>query len=316
MDMLGDAVPEAGEPGSKDRSVGSAPPSAARRWFLAVRPATLGAAIAPVLVGAAAAGRTGVFDAVVFLMTLAGAVAIQVGTNLANDMGDFQRGADTADRLGPLRVTQGGLVSPQQVRAATCMTFGAAALAGLYLAAIGGWPIVAIGVLSIVAGLMYTLGPWPLGYHGLGDVLVFVFFGLVAVAGTYFLQTHTLRLTAVVAAVPIGLLVTAILVVNNLRDIATDRRAGKRTLAVRLGEWGTRVEYVLLVAAAYAMLPVLSRFDGGASPWLPWLSAPLAIQLCRGILAGVHGRALNPVLKQTAGLHLMFAALLAAGFLL
>lgn len=316
LDALGDTVSEAGEGRSTRRPEGSAHPSVVHRWLLATRPATLGAAVAPVLVGAAAASRSGFFDPLVLCVTLAAALSIQIGTNLANDLWDFQRGADTAERLGPLRVTQSGLITPRQVRAATYVAFGAAALGGSYLAIVGGWPIITIGVLSIIAGVTYTAGPWPLGYHGLGDVVVFVFFGLVAVAGTYFVQVHTVHPIALAAAVPVGLLVTAILVVNNLRDIATDRRAGKYTLAVRLGEQGTRIEYVFLVAAAYAMLPVLSVFDGGAAAWLPWFSVPLAIRpVCR-ILAGTQGSPLNPVLRQTAGLHLTFGMLLAAGLLL
>ncbi len=286
------------------------------KWLMAVRPITLTAAVAPVLVGAAAAGAKGDFRPLVFAATLAAAVLIQVGTNLANDLFDFQRGADTAERLGPLRVTQSGLIAPGQMRAATYVTFGAAAAIGLYLAVVGGWPILAIGVACIAAGLAYTGGPWPLGYHGLGDLTCFLFFGLAAVVGTYYLQAETLEAIAFIAAVPVGLTVTAILVANNLRDIDTDRRAGKATLAVLLGERYTRLQYALLVLGAYAALPLLLLGGAGAWVWLPCLSLPLALPLLSTVLSGGRGRALNPVLKGTAQLHLAFGGLLALGLLL
>lgn len=285
-------------------------------WLLAVRPATLTAAVAPVLVGAAAAGAEGEFRPLVFAATLAAALLIQAGANLANDLFDFERGADTEDRLGPPRVTQQGLISPAQVRAATYFAFGAAAVIGLYLALVGGWPILAIGVVSIAAGLAYTGGPWPLGYHGLGDVFVFIFFGLAAVLGTYYLQTDGVSAVAAATAVPVGLTVTAILVVNNLRDIETDQRAGKRTLAVRLGDQATRWQYVLLVLGAYVALPGLAAAGAGAGVALAALSLPLAAGLCRSVLSGARGRDLNPVLKWTARLHLVSGALLALGLLL
>lgn len=286
-------------------------------WLAAARPATLSAAVAPVLVGTAAAARAeSRFDALVFVATLAAALLIQTGTNLANDLFDYERGADTAERLGPPRVTQTGLIPAEQVRAATYLSFGAAAAIGLYLTAAGGWPILAIGIASIAAGVAYTGGPWPLGYHGLGDLFVFVFFGLVAVVGTYYLQAGTITALALLAALPVGLTATAILVVNNLRDIETDRRAGKMTLAVRLGEWATRWQYVLLILGAYALLPLLPAV--GASVWvaLAVVTIPLALDLCRSVLSGSGGRALNPVLKRTGRLHLMFGSLLALGLLL
>lgn len=290
--------------------------SALANWLLAVRPATLTAAVAPVLVGAAAAGAEGEFRPLVFAATMAAALLIQAGTNLANDLSDFERGADTEDRLGPPRVTQQGLISPARVRAATYLAFGAAAVVGLYLALVGGWPIMAIGAVSIAAGLAYTGGPWPLGYHGLGDVFVFIFFGLAAVLGTYYLQTDEISAVAAAAAFPVGLTVTAILVVNNLRDIETDLQAGKRTLATRLGDQPTRWQYLLLVLGAYAALPVLIAAGAGAGVFLAALSLPLAIGLCRSVLSGAAGRDLNPVLKRTAQLHLAFGVLLALGLLL
>jgi 1,4-dihydroxy-2-naphthoate octaprenyltransferase len=201
------------------------------------------------------------------------------------------------------------------VRIGTVAAFGGAAAIGVYLIFVGGWPILAIGALSIVAGVAYTGGPWPLGYHGLGDVAVFLFFGLTAVVGTYYLQADTVSATAVVAAVPVGLLVTAILVVNNLRDIDTDRQAGKRTLAVRIGERATRLQYVLLVLGPFVLVPVLWAMESG--PWvlLAFVSLPIALVLARAVLSGVTGRGLNDVLKRTALLHFAFGALLALGLL-
>ena len=286
-------------------------------WLTAVRPATLLAAVAPVLVGAAAAGSVEErFRPLVFAATLAAAVLLQIGTNLANDLFDFERGADTAERLGPPRVTQSGLIPPERVRLGMFVSFGAALAIGVYLLFVGGWPILVIGVLSIVAGVAYTGGPWPLGYHGLGDLMVFVFFGLVAVVGTYYLQAETVSATAFLVAVPVGLLVTAILVVNNLRDIETDRRAGKRTLAVRLGEQATRVQYVLLVLVPYACVPALLLVDASIWIGLAWLTLPIALMLSRGVLLGATGTGLNAVLKRTAQLDFVFGALLALGLLL
>ena len=286
-------------------------------WITAARPATLPAAVAPVLVGTAAA--TGVEDSfrlAVFIATLAAAILIQIGTNFANDLFDFEHGADTADRLGPPRVTQSGLISAERVRLGTVVAFGGAAAIGVYLIVVGGWPILAIGVLSIVAGIAYTGGPWPLGYHGLGDVTVFAFFGMTAVVGTYYLQADTISATAVVAAVPVGLLVTAILVVNNLRDLETDRQAGKRTLAVRIGELATRLQYVALVLGPYLLTPVLWAVDAGAWVFLPYLSLPIALVLVRAVLSGTTGRSLNDILKRTALLHFTVGTLLALGLLL
>ena len=302
---------------------GSAAPSHwARRaipwahWLTAVRPATLLAAAAPVLVGAAAAGSVEErFRPLVFAATLATAVLLQIGTNLANDLFDFERGADT-ERLGPPRVTQSGLIPPERVRLGMFLSFGAAVAIGVYLLFVGGWPILVIGVLSIVAGVAYTGGPWPLGYHGLGDLTVFVFFGLVAVVGTYYLQAETVSATAFLTAVPVGLLVTAILVVNNLRDIETDQRAGKRTLAVRLGGQATRVQYALLVLGSYACVPALLLADASFWVWLAWLTLPIALMLSRGVLLGATGTDLNAVLKRTAQLDFAFGALLALGLLL
>ena len=219
-------------------------PSAVRIWLMAARPRTLPAAVAPVLVGTALAATEGTFKVLTFLAALLGALFIQVGTNLSNDYSDARRGADTEDRLGPVRVTAGGLVPPRQVLVATYVAFGLAVLAGSYLIATAGWELLLVGAASILAGVLYTGGPRPYGYEGLGEVFVFLFFGVVAVAGSYYAQVERLEWEALVLAVPVGLLASAILVVNNVRDLETDRRAGKRTLAVRLGRERTRVLYV------------------------------------------------------------------------
>jgi 1,4-dihydroxy-2-naphthoate octaprenyltransferase len=309
-------------------SVVSAPTmSPVRAWLLAARPATLPAAAVPVLVGAAAAVHEGVsFRPLVFAATLAAALLIQIGTNFANDYSDFHRGADHEGRLGPTRVTQSGLIEHAMVRRGIVVAFGTAALLGIYLAFVGGWPIVVIGVLSIICGLAYTGGPWPFGYHGLGDLFVFLFFGLVAVSGTAYLQAGSWSSFALALGVPIGLLVTNILVVNNLRDLDTDHAAGKRTLAVRLGERATRIQYTLFVVVAYLTLPLLSLSElvipRSASVtthlWLllPLLSLPLAVSLVRTILSGVAGRELNPILKRSGQLLLLFGVLLALALLL
>ena len=230
------------------------PRRAVRIWLMAARPRTLPAAIAPVLVGTSLAIRNGPFHPLAFVAALLGAVLIQIGTNLSNDYSDARRGADTEDRIGPVRVTAGGLLPPHRVLVATYLTFGAAVLCGVYLIAVAGWLLLAVGAASILAGVLYTGGPRPYGYEGLGELFVFLFFGLVAVTGSYYVQRRALPWEAFVLAVPVGLLIAAILVVNNVRDIETDRRAGKRTLAVRLGRERTRVLFTAMVALAFVEL--------------------------------------------------------------
>ena len=297
-------------------AIPSKAPGPVRTWVMAARPATLPAAVAPVLVGTAVAVHARHFRALPFLAALVAAVLIQIGTNFANDLFDYHKGADTTARLGPVRVTQSGLISPRAVAYATALTFGAAVLVGLYLVAVGGLPILLIGLASIAAAILYTGGPWPLGYHGLGDVFVFIFFGLIAVTGTYYVQAGAVGGAAIAAAVPVGLLVTAILVVNNVRDIETDRAAGKRTLAVRLGRRASRVQYALLVATAYAV-PLLLWLAHVTSWlfWLPWLTAPLAYQLIRTVATHADGPTLNRALKGTGRLNLLFGLLFAASLL-
>ncbi len=269
-------------------------------------------------VGGAVAIEEGVtFRPLVFAATLVCALLIQVGTNFANDYSDFHRGADHDGRLGPVRVTQSGLISHESVRRGIVVAFGLAGLLGLYLAWVGGWPIVAIGVFSILAGLAYTGGPWPFGYHGLGDVFVFVFFGVVAVTGTAYLQTGAWSAFALAVSVPIGLLVTNILVINNLRDLPTDRAANKRTLAVRMGDRATRAQYALFAALAY-VVPAALAFSAPSRRWLllSWLTLPVAVNLTRQVLGGLAGRELNPMLKRTGQLLLAFGVLLSIGLLL
>jgi 1,4-dihydroxy-2-naphthoate octaprenyltransferase len=286
-----------------------------RVWLLAARPATLPAAIVPVIVGTAAGTApfgSQPINARTFLLALLTALLIQIGTNFANDVFDFRRGADTLERLGPLRVTQAGLISPRQVLTATYLTFGLAALIGAYLVLTGGGAfILAIGAASILAGLAYTGGPWPIGYHALGDLFVFIFFGLLAVVGSAYLQVPRVTALDLWAAVPVGCLVTAILVVNNLRDFQTDRGVGKRTLAVVLGRRNTRLEYAVLVVVAY-LTPLVLWAQGllGAFFWLPWLSAPLGLFLVRYVFRA-EGRPLNLALKRTGQLHLVFGVLFA-----
>ena len=286
---------------------------------MAARPKTLPAAAAPVLVGTAYAATLGTFHPLTFIATLLGALLIQIGTNLSNDYSDARRGADTDDRLGPVRVTAGGLVPPKQVLIATYVAFGLAVLVGVYLIVIAGWQILLIGLLSILAGVLYTGGPRPYGYEGLGEVFVFLFFGIVAVTGTFFAQTQEWAWEAFVLAVPVGLLATAILMVNNTRDLETDRRAGKRTLAVRLGRDRARVAYAVIVYLAFATAPLAWVFGGEhLTPWLllPWLSLPLAAPIVRTVRNKVDGPSLNGALARTGMLQLAFCVLLSAGLLL
>jgi 1,4-dihydroxy-2-naphthoate polyprenyltransferase len=288
-------------------------------WLMAARPRTLPAAVAPVLVGTALAATEGTFKWLTFVAAMLGALFIQVGTNLSNDYSDARRGADAEDRLGPVRVTAGGLVPPRQVLIATYVAFGVAVLAGVYLIAVAGWELLAIGVASILAGVLYTGGPRPYGYEGLGEVFVFLFFGVVAVAGSYFAQVERLEWEAFALAVPVGLLASAILVVNNVRDLETDRRAGKRTLAVRLGRSRTRGLYAAMVYVAFLGVPVpwLASADS-IGPWvmLSWLALPLAVPVVRIVRNRTDGPSLNGALARTGQLQLAFCVLLSAGLLL
>lgn len=284
-------------------------------WLLAARPKTLPAAVAPVVVGAAAALGDGAFAALPALAALAGALLLQIGVNLANDYFDFQSGIDSPGRKGPVRVTQAGLIPPAQVRLGMISTFAAATGVGVYLVARGGLPILAVGIASILSALAYSGGPWPLASHGVADLFVFVFFGPVAVCGTYFVQTGSVSGTAAAASIAPGLLITAILVVNNLRDSETDARAGKRTLAVRLGSRGALAEYLLLIALPFFVPPLfLAAGVRGPLILLPLLSLPLAVPLVRTIAARHEdGPAMNAALAGTARLSLAYCLLFAVG---
>src|ERR1700727_2094998 len=235
---------------------------------MAARPRTLPAAVAPVLVGTAWAGFSHVFHPLRFVAALLGAIFIQVGTNLSNDYSDARRGADAEARLGPVRVTAGGLVPPQQGVVATYVSFRLAVLAGLFLVAGAGWELLLVGAASILAGVLYTGGPRPYGYEGLGEIFVFLFFGIVAVAGSYFVQVKHVNWEAFALAVPVGLLAAAILVVNNFRDTDSDRRAGKRTLAGRLGRRRTRMLFAAIVYLAFVLAP---------ATWVLGPTTPLAL---------------------------------------
>ena len=287
-----------------------------RIWVMAARVRTLPAAVAPVLVGTSLALGDGHFKGLAFVAALLGALFIQVGTNLSNDYSDARRGADADDRLGPVRVTAGGLVPPSQVLAATYISFGLACVCGAYLVYVAGWELLVIGAASILAGVLYTGGPRPYGYEGLGEVFVFLFFGVVAVAGSYYVQTQQWAWQAFVCAIPVGLLASAILVVNNVRDLETDRRAGKRTLAVRLGRERTRTLYASMLTLAFITAPLPWVF-GSMTAWLllPWAVIPIALRLSDTVRTRTDGPALNGALAGTGMLQLTFCLLYSAGIL-
>jgi 1,4-dihydroxy-2-naphthoate polyprenyltransferase len=295
---------------------GAAPerPTPLRIWLLAIRPATLPAALSGVVVGLGAALAVDTpfrFDAAIGCLAVA--LLLQITANLANDLSDFRKGADTPDRTGPIRVAAAGLVTERQLEIAIGITVALAGVVGLGLTLIGGPILLVIGALAILAALAYTGGPWPYGYRGLGEVFVFVFFGLVAVGGTAYLQAGRLEPLFVVAAIPVGALTTAILVVNNLRDIPTDAAAGKRTLAVVLGRRTTVIEYELLLAVAFLVPVVLAIAGWGIAVLLPVLAVPLARPLLRTVRTFGEPRQLNLVLKGTARLALIFGLLFGVG---
>lgn len=284
-----------------------------KAWLLATRPATLTVGVIPVLVGTAVARSMHALRMGPALAALFGAIFIQIGTNLANDVFDYEKGADTAERLGPLRVTQAGLIAPHNVRLGMYLSFALATLAGIYLTWVAGLPIVLIGLLSIASGIAYTGGPYPLGYNGLGDLFVFLFFGFIAVCGTVFVQAGSVPALAIWASIPVGAVATAVLVVNNLRDGPTDVKAGKRTLVVRFGRSFGITEYVGLLMLAYVIPVVLMMFGMcGRAVLLPLMTLPLALPLVRSVSTD-HGVALNQTLAQTARLLLFHGLLFAIG---
>ena len=283
---------------------------------MAARPRTLPAAFAPVMVGSALAYADATFDWLPAAAALMVALTLQIGVNLANDYFDYVNGIDTQRRLGPLRVTQSGLLSPQQVRAGMAIFLALSVIPGIYLLTTGGWPVMVVGTAALISALAYSGGPFPLASNGLGDLFVFIFFGLVAVCGTYLVQAGAVTPTAVGLAAIVGLLITAILVVNNLRDIETDRNAGKRTLAVMIGHRGAKLEYTLLLIGAYIGLLTI-WFAGAVAVWalLPLLSLPLSVVLIQRIWSGAAGPELNRLLAATANLALVFSLLLSAGII-
>ena len=289
-------------------------PGKRRAWLLAVRPPTLPAAVSPVLAGTGIAAVDGDFEAGRFFLAMIGAILIQIVVNFANDLSDFRRGADTPDRLGPPRAVAQGWLSQREMTVGIALVTAAAIVVGVVLTVIVGWPILLIGAASLVAAVTYTGGPLPYGYRGLGDIICFLFFGFVAVMGAGYVQIEALTWELAAAAVPVGCTVTAILVVNNLRDIHTDRASNKRTLAVVIGERNTRIEYVVLAIGAFVSIAVFASVE--LLPeycWLAWGSLPPAIWLAREIARGRTGATLNPILKRTAQLHLLVGALLGLG---
>jgi 1,4-dihydroxy-2-naphthoate octaprenyltransferase len=300
-------------------------------WVIAARPQTLPAAVSPVLVGSGLALHDGRFAPLAALAALVGAVLIQIGTNFANDYYDAVQGADTEAREGFTRVTAGGLIAPEAVKRAMYLTFAMAIVVGVSLVYVGGVPILIVGLVSVASGIAYTGGPYPLGYHGLGDLFVFVFFGLVAVAGTYYVQAAatlatvdpfpvgipegTLPARALVAALPIAALSTNILVVNNLRDREEDATTGKRTLAVRFGPRFVRGEFLVMLAVAYTVPPALFVVAPAFGPTvlLPLATVPLAIPVARTVLTETSGETLNPALERTGKLLAAYAVTFAAG---
>ena len=284
-----------------------------KNWLLAARPKTLPAAISPVILGSALAYNDGYFHFFICAMTILAAVLIQVGANFANDVFDFEKGSDREDRLGPTRSTQSGLISPEKMKKAMWQTFALAICVGSFLAFIGGWPIVIIGLSSIAAGIAYTGGPFPLGYHGFGDVFVFIFFGLIAVPGTYFLQSGTVNALSLYMGAAMGMMSTAILVVNNLRDLDADKLSGKRTLAVRFGKKFSKIQYSTLILIPFLLpLYVWWNVENKLSLLITLFALPIAFHLIKQVYS-LTGKNLNHVLVRTARFLFIFTLLFSAG---
>ncbi len=295
-----------------------------KRWLLASRPKTLPAAISPVLVGWAVSlsvlhtrtGNLAGFPLLPALLTLLIAVLIQIVANLVNDVSDYEKGADAGERLGPLRVTQAGLITPRQMWAAVLLLLTVAAAAGVYLVFLAGWPVLLIGAACMAGAVFYSVGRYSFSATGLGDLFATLFFGFGGVCGTVYVLTGSVPLLAWAAALPVGLLVTAILVVNNIRDEENDRKAGRRNIPVRFGRKAGEIEYTCLLAAAY--LSSVGVAATASSGWmlLVWLSLPSAIKLRRNLIAEPVGPRFNQFLAQTARITLIYSLLLCAGILL
>jgi 1,4-dihydroxy-2-naphthoate polyprenyltransferase len=291
-------------------------PSRAQAWVLAARMKTLPAAAVPVMVGTACARLVGNMHVAAALCALFGALAIQIATNFANDVFDAEKGADGPNRQGPARAVASGWITASQMKLAMIATFGLATLCGVYLVYVAGWPVVAIGVASVISGIAYTGGPYPLGYNGLGDVFVFIFFGPVAVLGTVYVQTLHTPSIAWWASIPVGLLAAAILVVNNLRDMDTDRTVGKRTIAVRFGRTFTLAAYSAMLLTSAAVAAFMAWHYHSLWLLLPLLATPLGIARFNALRAAGKGAVFNKLLAGTAQLLLLFGVLLAAGLIL
>ena len=287
-----------------------------KNWLLAARLKTLPAAISPVILGCALAYHDGSFYFFICIMTILAAVLIQIGANFANDVFDFQKGTDRDDRLGPTRATQYGLISAKKMKKAMWQTFALAICVGFYLAFIGGWPIVWIGLASIAAGIAYTGGPYPLGYHGWGEVFVFIFFGLIAVPGSYYLQSGTVNEMSFWMGAVTGMLATAILVVNNLRDADTDKLSGKRTLAVRFGKKFSKIQYSILILIPFLLpLYIWWNIENELSLLITIIALPISFHLINQIFS-LTGSDLNIVLARTARFLFIFTILFSVGLVL
>ena len=285
-------------------------------WIIAFRIKTLPAAISPVLVGTALAFKmSNNFNLVTFLSILLASILIQIGTNLSNDLSDFLKGADTKDRLGPIRVAQSGLLTTDKLKLGIIISFSLAILFGFYLVTIGGYIIILIGLLSIISGILYTSGPYPLGYNGLGDIFVFIFFGIIAVMGTYYLQTLTINVESLICGIIMGSLSTAILVVNNIRDVITDADSGKNTLAVKLGLTFSKIEFLIMVFLPYILSLYLYLLINDMGIFLSFFTLPISFNLIYQIFNKV-GDQLNGVLVKTARLLFLYSLLLTIGLFL
>ena len=285
------------------------------RWIIASRPKTLTAAISPVLLGTALAYSEGSFNIIIFIFIITSACLIQIGTNLSNDLFDYLKGTDNSSRLGPDRAMQAGIISKQEIIKAIFIVFSISICFGFYLALLGGWIIVLIGLLSIFCGIIYTGGPFPLAYNGLGDIFVFIFFGLVAVSGTYYLYTDNFSVNSLILGSACGCLSTGVLVVNNLRDIDNDSKCGKNTLAVFLGVKFTQMEYLLLMLISY-IIPIYIAFSFGnkMSIYIVYFTLPIAIRLIIDIFHNKKSL-LNDTLEGNAKLLFLYSLLFSFGII-
>ncbi len=285
------------------------------KWIITSRPKTLAAAISPVLLGSSLAYYDGFFNIITFFFIIISSCLIQIGTNYSNDLFDYLRGTDDSNRLGPDRAMQTGMLSKNEIQKAIIIIFALAIVFGFYLALLGGWIIVAIGLLSIFFGVIYTGGPYPLAYNGLGDIFVFVFFGLVAVPGTYYLHTGMFTFEAVILGSALGCLSTCILIINNLRDIDNDKKHKKNTLAVYIGRKFTKIEYLLLITTAY-LIPIYISYAFGnkSSIYIVYFTLPIAIRLLIDVFHKTD-LALNITLEGTAKLLFLYTLLFSFGII-